>query len=67
MAWVKSRRPDVSVSVTTANGSVRIDTTDLPAEAVLPLLREVLRSERGALPGEALNEAPNEALNDGDD
>ncbi|RFU38144.1 hypothetical protein DZF91_29255, partial [Actinomadura logoneensis] len=45
VTWVKSRRPDVSVTVTTENGSVRIDTTDLPADAVLPLLREVLHTD----------------------
>lgn len=45
VAWVKSRRPDVSVTVTTGRGSVKIDTTDLPADAVLPLLREVLHTE----------------------
>ncbi|MFC4911961.1 effector-associated constant component EACC1 [Actinomadura gamaensis] len=45
VAWVKSRRPDVSVTVTTAKASVKIDTKDLPADAVLPLLREALHED----------------------
>ncbi|MCP2335944.1 effector-associated constant component EACC1 [Actinomadura rupiterrae] len=45
VAWVKTRRPDVSVTVTTPRGSVKIDTKDLPADAVLPLLREALHND----------------------
>ncbi|WP_051467905.1 effector-associated constant component EACC1 [Actinomadura oligospora] len=71
VAWVKSRRPDVSVTVTTENGSVKIDTTDLPADAVLPLLREVLHGDEHRRDlirrDDAALRDGDKALRDGDD
>ena len=43
--WLKTRRSDVSVTVTTETGTVTVKTTDLASADVLPLLRQVLPSD----------------------
>lgn len=40
--WLKTRRSDVSVTVTTDKGTVTVKATDLAHSDVLPILRQVL-------------------------
>jgi hypothetical protein len=41
-AWLKTRRPDVSVTITTAKGSASVGARDATIEQVLPLLQQVV-------------------------
>jgi len=43
-SWLQTRRPDVSVTVTTADRSVTFHASDLDASAVMPMLHQVLNS-----------------------
>jgi hypothetical protein len=43
-AWLRTRRADVAVTVTTEVGTVKVDACNLKPDAVLPMLRQVLSS-----------------------
>jgi hypothetical protein len=45
MAWLQTRRPSVTVSVTTESGTVKVDARNLDPDDVLPLLQQVLRGD----------------------
>jgi len=41
-AWLQSRRSDVAITVTTSNGTVKVDARNLDSDEVLPMLQQVL-------------------------
>jgi hypothetical protein len=47
LTWIRSRRTDVSVTVSTEAGVVKIDATNLAPADVLPVLERVLQERDG--------------------
>jgi hypothetical protein len=44
VTWLQTRRPSISITVTTAKGSVTLEGNQLQESDVMPLLLEVLRT-----------------------